>query len=180
MKFGKNIGWHRGKPLTLLLSSLLIFTVIAGGTLAYLFVSSALVNNYFNKVSVTSSIVDDSSSGATKIKNTGDIDAWIRVTLVPTWEDGKGNAVNQTASLSDLSISINRADWFEKNGYYYCKTKIAPDGYTPELIYSTSVPTSSTYQMNLQILCEAIQAEPAATVNLAWPAVDASSGSLVG
>lgn len=178
-----------GKPATLLISLLLIFGIAISGTLAYIFVSSSLLNNSFRPVTVTSE-VSESFSGITKsnsaIHNTGDIYAWIRAALVLTWEDGSGNAVNQNASLADLSITVNSVDWFcGTDGYYYCKTKVAPNGFTPVLINSATVRADSPgylkgYHMNLQILCEAIQAEPEAAVNNAWSAVHVAGTNLVG
>lgn len=191
MKLPKRKGWHSGKPATLLVSLLLIFGVVACGTISYIFVSSVLLNNSLKVVSVSSAVVETfngTTKSNAKIKNMGDIDAWIRVAIVPTWEVYENNlykAVNESANLSDLNISINTSNWFEKNGFYYCKTKIAPNESTPVLINSASVKTSSVgylagYQMNLQILCEAIQAAPDATAAEAWPAVRVVSGSLVG
>lgn len=191
MKLPKRKGWHSGKPATLLVSLLLIFGVVACGTLAYIFVSSVLLNNSLKVVSVSSEVVesfDGTTKSNTKIKNTGDIDAWIRVAIVPTWEvyeSSQYKAVNESASLSDLNISINTSNWFEKNGFYYCKTKIPPNQSTPALINSASVRNNSVgyqagYHMNLQILCEAIQAEPETTVTNAWQTVNVAGGSLVG
>lgn len=191
MKLPKRKGWHSGKPATLLLSLLLIFGVVACGTLSYIFVSSVILNNSLKVVSVSSEVVetfDRTTKSNTKIKNTGDIDAWIRVAIVPTWEVYENNifkAVNESANLGDLNISINTSSWFERNGFYYCKTKVAPNESTPVLINSASVRTNSVgylagYQMNLQILCEAIQAEPETTVTNAWPAVNVVGSNLVG
>ena len=189
MKLPKRKGWHSGKPATLLVSLFLIFGVVACGTLSYIFVSSVLLNNSLKVVNVSSSVVETfngTTKSNAKIKNTGDIDAWIRVAIVPTWEVCENNiykAVNESASFNDLNISIDTSNWFERNGFYYCKTKVAPNESTPVLINSASVRSNSIgyqagYYMNLQILCEAIQAAPDSAITSAWPAVDVS-GSLV-
>ncbi|MGI5985064.1 MAG: hypothetical protein GXY01_10560 [Clostridiales bacterium] len=172
-----------GRSAALLLSLLLILGVAAGGTLALLAVSSGTIGNSFKTVAVTSKVEEtfnNTTKSNVKIRNTGDIDAWIRVAVIPTWEDGSGNVVNQTASLNDLSISISTGSWFKgSDGYYYCKSKIAPNALTPVLINSAAVKTSSDgYKMNLQILCEAIQAEPESAVADAWNAVQVNGGQL--
>lgn len=189
MKFFKGADRGRGKPATLLISLLLIFGIAVSGTLSYLFVSSALANNSFRAVKVKSE-VSESFGGSLKtnvaIKNSGDIDAFIRVALVLTWEDDNGNAVNRPASLADLNITLNSADWFcGSDGYYYCKTRLAPSAFTPVLINSASVkPDSAGYlagcHLNLQILSEAIQAEPETAVSSAWPAVHVAGAVLAG
>ncbi|NCB74091.1 MAG: hypothetical protein EOM51_05025 [Clostridia bacterium] len=188
MKFDNSANC-RGKAATLLVSLLLIFGITVTGTLAYLFVSSGLSSNSFRAVNVNCE-VSESFSGSSKsnvmIQNTGDIDAFVRAALVLTWEDDNGNAVNESASLADLNINLNTADWFcGCDGYYYCKTRLSPNGFTPVLVTSASVKTDcdgyiAGYHLNLQILSEAIQAEPEAAVNSAWTAVHLNGTVLEG
>jgi len=179
MKFNGHKNWHSGKPVTLLLSLLLIFGIVTSGTLAYLFVSSSLLSNSFRSVKVTSRIeetFDTTVKSSIKVKNTGDINAWIRVALVPTWENNSGNAVNQPVNEGDINVSINTVSWFKgTDGYYYCRDKIATDKSSPEMLSAAiSVNPSSAgyiagYHMNLQVLCEAIQSEPVTAVTSVWP-----------
>lgn len=188
MKF-RNYANHRGKAATALISLLLIFGITVAGTLAYLFVSSTLSSNSFRAVNVSSE-VSESFSGSSKsnvmIHNTGDIDAFVRAALILTWEDDNGNAVNKSASLADLNIILNTADWFcGSDGYYYCKTRLSPNGFTPVLVTSAAVRTDcdgylAGYHLNLQILSEAIQAEPESAVNNAWSAVHSGGSVLEG
>ena len=180
--FNRFIRWNSVKPLTLLLSLLLIFGMVVSGSLAYLFVYTSTLNNTFSEVGV-SCLIEESFNHTVKssvtVKNTGDIDAWIRVALVPTWENDSKQAVNQKVNEDDLSISINSSSWFKgTDGYYYCRDKISPNNSTPELLASAiTVNSSAGYHMDLQVLCEAIQSEPDTTVTSVWP-VKVSSGKL--
>ena len=186
----KFIRWNSVKPITLLLSLLLIFGMVVSGSFAYLFVYTSTLNNAFSEAYVTCSIEESFNrlcKSSIKVKNTGNIDAWIRVALVPTWEDDNQMAVNQKVNEEkdeeDLIIIISDS-WFKgTDGYYYCRDKISPGKSTPELLASAiSVNTSSEgylagYHMNLQVLCEAIQSEPDTTVTSVWP-VTVSGGKL--
>lgn len=184
MKTGKFKGWRHGKTATLLVSLLVILGIGVSGTLAYLFVLSDLLNNTFHPVQVTSQVVENfngTTKSDVKIQNTGNINAWIRVVLVATWEDGAGNAVNQKVMPGDVTVNFSGSGWVTgSDGYYYCTQKIAPNGFTPTLINSVVVNTGSGkgYRLNYQILCEAIQSDPADAVQEAWTAVKVSGSNL--
>lgn len=168
---------------------LLIFSSAAGGSLAYLYASSDTAKNSFKEVHAAGRVkeeFDGTEKRNVSVVNTGDIDVWVRVSLVPAWEDDRGNAVNQAADLNDLNLSFGTGAWFKaSDGRYYCSVKISPGSETPVLINSAAVNPSSEgfkagYHMNLQILCETIQAEPHDAVESAWQAVRVSGGRLEG
>ncbi|MFB0920505.1 MAG: hypothetical protein QMB62_06445 [Oscillospiraceae bacterium] len=179
METGKFESRRRGRTATLLISLLVILGIGVSGTLAYLFVLSDLLINSLNPVQVTSIVHEDfdkNTKNNVRIQNTGDIYAWIRVALVATWEDDDGNAVNRKVLPGDVNVVFSGSGWVTgSDGYYYCTSEIAPNGYTPTLINSVTVNNSGAYHLNYQILCEAIQAEPAETVHEAWPAVIVNS-----
>lgn len=169
------------KPFALVAAVLLIATIGTGTTFAWLATKSDEAVNTFVPGTVTATIVEE-FNGNTKnnvqVKNEGNIDVYIRVALVPTWEmkDGANWVVAPIpASLSDLNMSLNLGGntWFQGNdGYYYFKNKVVPQGYTDMLISSATVKGSSAgaqagYNMNLQVLAEAIQATQKA-VDDAW------------
>ena len=182
------------KPRVLLIAVTLIATLAVGGTVAWLAVSTRAVENSFQASQVTSK-VDENFNGSVKsnvrIQNTGDIDAYIRVTLVPTWQDDDGYAVAVSASLSDLTFTgLPGNEWAQgSDGYYYCKNPISPQDYTGYLFTKATVNTTSAgyqagYHMNLQILCDAIQAKggtaagTAAVEAAGWPVTVNTNGSL--
>lgn len=167
------------KPFSLILAVALLLTVVIGGTIAWLAANSGPVTNAFTPAYVTSEVNEtflNNIKSDVKIENTGNIDAYIRVALVPTWENEDKSVAPVTASLSDLYIvwgDTYNADWFlGSDGYYYFKAPVAEGYFTSILIKSATVnnnATSQKYKMNLQILCEAIQSVPASAVESAWP-----------
>lgn len=169
------------KPLAII--SVIAVTVIfaVGGSLAWLHSETNEIANTLNKVKVSCEVDESFVNGIksdVKIKNTGDIDAFIRVSLVYSWQDEDGNIVALPSSIEDFDIDINSTDWFmASDGYYYFKSRVPSQGLTENLINSATVNTLSDgykagYNMNLQIICEAIQALPDTTVETVWKTVE--------
>lgn len=162
-----------GKPLLLVASMLMIAAIAAGGTLAWLFVLSDTAENTFVPGKATGTIVEE-FDGSTKknvqVKNTGNVDVYIRVALVPTWEDADGNILAESATVADsLAFTLNTAGWFAKDGYYYHKARVGPDALTSILAASiTPKNAPEGAKMNLQVLSEVIQADPSQAVLEAW------------
>ena len=162
-----------------------------GGTLAWLVTSTGLLKNTFVPAQVQCEVVetfDHTTKSNVYVSNPGsaeNVTAYIRVALIPTWEDGEGNVVAQPASLENLNIDLNLLDWLKIGSYYYCKTAIAPGENTPELIKTATVKTANDYRMNLHVLAEAVQAEGkdsegSSPVELTWGVTLDSSGTIIG
>ena len=183
--------------MILLASLAIILLVSVGATLAFLVDKSGPVENTFVPGSVAVEVqesFDNVTKTGVKIKNTGNVDAYIRVAIIPTWEDDEGNPVGVSASLADLTI-----DWGEKggsgteaepgngwvkgtDGFWYYTSPVAPQDPTNILIDSATVNTPNGYHMNLQILAQSIQAEGQDSkgnkpIELAW-GVDIDNGKL--
>ncbi|MBQ3198936.1 MAG: hypothetical protein IJB67_01020 [Firmicutes bacterium] len=157
------------KSLITLASLAIILLVGVGATLAFLVMKSGPVTNTFvpGNVEVT---VQESFDGTTKksvsIKNIGNVDAYIRVAIIPTWEDDEGNPVGVSASLDDLNITWGSSDKWKKadDGFWYYTSPVPAGDSTENLIASATVKTDSAgynagYKMNLQILAQGIQAD---------------------
>ena len=153
------------KSITLL-ALILILTVSVGGSLAWLVTQTGAVTNTFSPAHVTTA-VDETLSGTTKssvrIQNTGDVDAYIRATYVVNWVDANGSIYGAApVEDDDYTISLNATDWEKSGDYWYCKTRVEPDGYTPVLINSIApvagkAPAGCTLQVT--ILADGIQAD---------------------
>ena len=142
----------------------LVLTVGVGGTLAYLIANGGSITNIFNPTQASIQIVEDSFNNNTKknvcVENTCDIPVYVRVAIVPTWEDNNGNPVGVSASLNDLDIDWGSDKWVEgDDDYWYYKEVVAVEGSTEKLINKATVVTANGYKMNLQIIAEAIQAD---------------------
>ncbi len=158
------------KPLILLVSLAVILLVGVVGTLALLKTQSGPVENTFVPGNVSVTVHEEKFDATTKegvyIKNTGNVDAYIRVAIIPTWEDGNGNPVGVSASLDDLTISWGSSDKWKKgeDGFWYYISPVPAGDSTENLIASATVKTDSAgynagYKMNLQILAQGIQAD---------------------
>lgn len=165
---------------------LMVLFMSVGGTLAWLTAHTSAITNTFTVATPGVDIeegFDKQTKSDVKVKNTGEVEAYIRVALIPTWtSDAEGkNPVGEPASLEDLKIegTFPGAGWLKgSDGYYYYQTPVAPGGRTAVLLQKATVTTKNGYSMNLQILAEAVQAEPASAVENVWPVSVGSGGTL--
>lgn len=188
--------FYKKKSLILLASLVLLLTMAIVGTVAFLSDDTTPVVNTFEPVDVTSQVVE-TVSGNTKsdvtIKNTGDVDAYLRAAVVINWLDRDGNVCATAPEGGSYTITglptITGSDkddtWFKgSDGYYYYTSPVAAGAMTKNLIgtcTATTVPTG--YQLSVDILCGAVQADGVASDGTTKPVVDAwgvtMSGSLV-
>ena len=171
------------KPFLIAFCVCILACAAVSGSLAWLISTPGPVVNEFTPGEVTIQ-VDETFNGTTKqnvrIKNTGNVPAYIRVALVPAWVDDEGNIAAKPASLDDCNITLGVDFWFEgTDGFYYCKTVIEPDGSTPILIKSCTVKDGEhKYDFELQIIASAVQSLPTPTVETVWPVVVDPDGRL--
>ena len=180
------------KPFLIAFCVCILACAAVSGSLAWLISAPGPVVNEFIPGEVTIQ-VDETFNGTTKqnvrIKNTGNVPAYIRVALVPAWVDDEGNIAAKPASLKlndDCNIAWGKdgsgyeADWFiGSDGFYYCKTVIEPHGSTPILIKSCTVKDGEhEYDFELQVIASAVQSLPTSTVEKVWPVVVSTDGTL--
>ena len=180
------------KPFLIAFCVCILACAAISGSLAWLISAPGPVVNEFIPGEVTIQ-VDETFNGTTKqnvrIKNTGNVPAYIRVALVPAWVDDEGNIAAKPASLElndDCDITWGKdgngyeADWFKgSDGFYYCKTFINPGDYTPILIKScTVIDGEHEYDFELQVIASAVQSLPTSTVEKVWPVVVGPDGTL--
>ena len=152
---------------------LMVLVMSVGGTLAWLTAHTNAITNTFTVATPGVEIeegFDKQTKSNVQVKNTGEVEAYIRVALVPTWEDENGNAVAEPASLDDLSITWgNSGKWLKgTDGYWYYKEPVAPGGRTAVLLEKATVTTENGYHMNLQVMADSIQADPTRAVTAMW------------
>lgn len=120
------------KPLTLFVALVLLLTLAVGGSLAWL-VSNDDVTNSMVPGQVPIEIEEDIKDNVKKsitIKNTGNIDAYIRVAVVANKVDKDGNITVGTAP----ELKLNTEKWqLLPDGYYYYKGVVAPKASTESL-----------------------------------------------
>ena len=180
------------KPFLIAFCVCILSCAAVSGSLAWLISTPEPVVNTFTPGAVTIQ-VDETFNGTTKsdvrIKNTGNVPAYIRVALVPAWVDDEGNIAAKPASLKlndDCNIAWGKVgngyedDWFiGSDGFYYCKTVIEPGKSTPILIKSCTVKGEEhEYDFELQVIASAVQSLPTSTVGEVWPVVVGTDGTL--
>lgn len=173
--------------LTLILSSILLtLSLSVGVTYAFLFTRTNEVVNVFTATTVNNEIKEDFKNDLKQnvvIANTGDINAFVRATIVITWQNEAGE-VYPVLPVEDTDYTITMYDdnsWFTANGIYYCATEIVPGSSTPVLIKECSPVTGRTpkgYGLNVEILSSSIQSLPRSAVHEAWGVYATADGKL--
>lgn len=170
------------------LAFVLVLGVSIGATTAFLVDRTDSVTNVFEPADIGIQVKEtfnQQTKSNVSITNTEDVDVYVRVALIPVWEDGEENVVAESASLSDLQIAYGSSgDWQEgSDGFWYYTRVLEGNASTELLIQSaevlkTSVGYTKGYQMNLQVMAQAIQAEPKDAVTSAWKVTVDEDGNL--
>lgn len=170
-----NKSGFRWKRSGILLAAVIVLLAGAvGGTWAFLVAQSEPVENNFTYAHVRC-MINETFDGMTKsnvqIQNTGDIPAYIRARIVVTWKDASGNVSAVPVKGTDYTMTMGTG-WTQQGDYWYCKTAVNPDDFTPELITKCEKTTNANvpngYNLSVEILADAIQSEPASAVTEAW------------
>ncbi len=173
-KFSKN-NKRRLTPWAALALAL-VLALSVGGTIAYLVTRANSITNTFTPSNVDCEIVEpnwkegNTSKSGVYVKNTGTADAHIRATIVATWQNNEGIVLAETPVLgTDYALKINTSGWKQNGDYYYCIQAGAPDNQTSVLIERCEViGKQDDYVLCVDILAQAIQADPASAEEKAW------------
>jgi len=170
--------------LVLALAALLL-TVAVSGTLAYLVDATQSVTNTFAPTYVSVEVEDETAENFTKknvkITNTSNIKAYIRAAIVANWQND-GNIViagwNDHGSITLGTGWVRNGDGITKgDGYYYYTQPVEAKTVVPNNLFDTytydgDIPTdvygTQADHLQMDILVQAIQAEPIDAVKAAW------------
>ena len=171
--------------ITLIAVALLLLTA-AGTTLAYLKDNTVTVQNIFQPGKVSCAVVENgqvypanavnvSSKSDVTIRNTGNVPAFIRATILVTWKSANGTVyAAKPVAGEDYTLELNTAAWTrDADGFYYCQSGVEPNAETARLIKSANQRRSGPegYTLSVEILAEAIQKEALAdNAKGAWTA----------
>lgn len=176
----------RAKALLLIASLAVLLTATVGSTAAWLVSKPAAVENDFVPGKVACEVQEDFGKGNgtyvksnVRVQNTGNTDAYIRVLLVFTWKDKDGNIFsNKPQEGKDYQINKNLTDWIKQESdagtYYYYKNPVARDAETDVLIEllrqadGVTGPENGKYKLSVDILADAVQADPPQAVEDSW------------
>ena len=176
-----------GRLTTMVIATVLLLALAIGGTVAWLSTKDAPITNTFNPSKVACEVTEkfDGSTGVksnVNVKNTGTINAFIRVKLVTYRTNDQGQHIGGTASLPNFTLGKG---WVKYGDYYYYTLPVAPKE-KPEADLISSITLESYTDVDgghqaIDVMAEAIQSVPEAAVNAAWGAgfsIDAD-GSLI-
>lgn len=184
-KYSRDPGSGRKRRRTgvVLLSVLLLVSIAAGGTVAFLFAGTAPVKNTFVPSHVSCQVAEE-FDGTTKrnvnVKNTGDTEAYIRVKLVSYRANDAGQHIGGEATLPTFQLGAN---WvLHTDGCYYYTLPVKP-GEKPATNLTDSMTLTPAYEdadggkQVIEVMAEAIQSSPAEAAGHAW-GVRISQGSV--
>ena len=174
------------KPVALVALLVLLCCTVAG-TVAYLVTSTGPVTNTFTPASVTTEVVETFANGVksdVKIKNTGNIDAYIRVAVVANWANSAGDVYGGAVPTegTDYTAPVLQNGWIKVGDYYYYTSAVPAGSSTGTLfapIEQLTTCKDANYGLQVTILADGIQAEPVHVVADVWKDVRVDGGKLV-
>lgn len=170
------------KKISIIIVLLVIISTL-GITYAYMFSQTEVLDNQFIPA-VVDCEVDESydknlnRKDSIKVYNTGNIEAYVRVRLVTYWVDDDGKVMPKASQMPTFSIT---SDWIDAGDYtYYYKSKVSSLGYTSEMLLSSMQLTTSAegYNQVVEVIAEAIQANPVDAVQNSWNVTVGSDGDI--
>lgn len=164
---------HTGRLTAMVIATALLLALAISGTVAWLTTKGAPITNTFNPSKVACEVTesfDGTVKSSVNVKNTGDIDAYIRVKLVTYRVNDQGQHIGGTATLPNFTLGAN---WVEFGDYYYYTLPVEA-GKTPATNLTDSMTLNSSYddadggKQAIDVMAEAIQSVPEAAVKAAW------------
>ena len=156
------------KIVILILSIILL--LLCGTAFALMYRQTQPLNNQLEAAFVACD-VEENFNGETKtriaIKNTGNIDAYLRVRLVSYWVDSNGNITSKPSRK--LSVSVT-SGWVTGTGntYYYSQLVAPGDSTTNLLDADITLEKEDGYLQVIEVFADAIQSKPAEAVTTSW------------
>ena len=164
---------RRGRATAMLLATVMLFALAVGGTIAWLIDKDSPLVNTFDPSKVTCEVqekFDGKVKSDVNVKNTGDIDAFIRVKLVTYRTNADGKHIGGTAEIPDFTPGEG---WVKYGDYYYYTQPVAPNA-KPATNLISSITLTDSYtdadggMQAIDVMAEAIQSVPADAVRQAW------------
>ena len=166
------------KRFASILVALALMAMLIPTAYAYMVHKSQTVANSFVPAYVDCEIeeaFDGENKSSIQVKNTSNIDAYIRVRLVFYWVDSKGNVVAR--NMVPPTVTCDN-DWIKGDAFtYYYKHVVEPGAPTKNLlsasismnpVVETVTGTQYFYYPVVEVMAEAIQSLPETAVEEAW------------
>lgn len=168
----------------------ILCSIISCVSLAYVFTHTDSVKNIFERAHVACDVLENGTDGNSqfdgvtksnvRIKNTGNVQSYIRAAVVVTWMSEDQSIVTSAKPVDDTDYVITYADetdaitnWEKgKDGYWYYKIPVDVDGVTENLIESCSLKSGVTppkdFYLSVEIVASSIQSTPPNVVKEQW------------
>lgn len=153
---------------------LLLAAVSVGATIALLLDVDGPVENTFQPASIATQIKEDIQEGKNQnvsIQNNGNIDIWIRATVVVTWQDEDGNIYGRAPEPgTDYKITMGNGWLIGADGFYYWPFRVDVGNGTGALIseYSYIANAPEGYNLVVDVVSSGLQASPSYAVEQSW------------
>ena len=184
----------RKNKIALLAILTLAICLAVGSTIAYLFDITGVVTNIFDPGVVTTEVTESFEDGVKSnvaIKNTGNVEAYIRATYVVNWKNEAGDVYGNFEPVEgvDYELTLAKTGWVQgQDGFYYWTKPVLSDDEAPTNCSTGVLVESCTmkkrpadlpegYTLSVEILGSGIQSRPAAAVEQAWPAVEVDNAT---
>ena len=184
----------------LIIIAALIIVISISAVIAYMFRQTGEVKNEFIpaevKCEITENFEDDLKTSV-KVKNTGNIDAYIRLRVVSYWEDSKGNPVGRNSPVlefgSDWKYDESKWIYDKDENTFYHKAPVKAGELTSELlsltdkfkgikldtVEETYIGIKYTYHPVITFIAEAIQCKPDGTPTKKWNVTVDGEGNII-
>ena len=172
------------RRILILTGILVLLLTISMGTAAFLIDKTHKVENTFHPPKLSCE-VEEEFDGEVKcnvnVKNTGDIAVYVRLKLVTYRVNNQNEKIGGTAEIPDFTPADG---WFLKDGVYYYSTPVSPDsepsapligGDGIKLVKYTDADGG---KQTVEVMAEAIQAEPSQAVRDAWGVTVSADGRI--
>ena len=172
------------KAIVLAIAVVLLLSATVTGTLMYLVSKTASVTNTFDPAHVSCKVQENFDKTVKKnvnVKNTSDIDAYLRVKLVTYRVNDDGEQIGGTAAIPEFAPGDG---WFEKDGFYYYNKPVAPDKTPAADLIGNSGITLVEYtdadggRQVVEVIAEAIQSVPTSVVKDMWKVNVSENGTI--
>ena len=158
------MGTGRKRILTLAVAALLLVSLPLA-VYAYLSAGSGQISNLFNPAPEKDPTIQESFNGTVKnnvfvsVGETG-YRVYVRAAILITWKDDKGDVhAEKPVAGTDYEMTLNSVDWFEHEGFYYCKASVA-SGDNSHILINTCKQLDqgpAGYKLSVEILAQTIQ-----------------------
>ncbi len=162
------------KSLLIIALTVVVLLATVGGVLGYLYSRPQPITNEFTPSFVTCEVEEAFENGVKQdvaIRNTGNVNAFIRAAVVVTFQDSDGKVLATAPKEgTDYTVKWAQNGWMKgSDGFWYHGAEVEPNELTANLIETaTAITAPDGFSLNIRIIATAIQSNPTQAVQEAW------------